>query len=295
MRLPHTTDLKGVDAALVGVPFDTGSTFRVGARFGPAAIRDASILLRPYNPSLDVDLSQLCSICDYGDLDVVPGFTEDSYSLIAAGLGKVLDAGAVPVLLGGDHSVTLPELRALHRIHGKVALLHLDAHSDTWDQYFGHPYTHGTPFRRAVEEGLVNPFGSVQAGLRGPLYGKNDLQEARDLGYTLVTCREMQEKGIPWTVQVIREKIGTQKVFCSFDLDVVDPAYAPGTSVPEPGGLSSGEALELIRGFGGLNFVGFDVVECLPPYDPTGITSLLAAHVAYEFLSLTAVGRGESF
>lgn len=291
-RLPLVRDLDGVDVAVVGVPFDTGGTFRVGCRFAPAAIREASLLLRPYNPALGIAVFEHVSAVDYGDVPVVPGYVEASYARIVEALRPVLAAGVVPVLLGGDHSVSLAHLRAVAERHGPVALVHLDAHGDLWDAYWGQRYTHGTPFRRAVEEGLVDPRRSIQVGMRGPLYGPEDLQLPRDLGFEVVTGPELRRLGVEAVGERIRQRVGRGPVFVSFDVDFVDPAFAPGTGTPEPGGPSSAEALALVRALAGLDVVAADVVEVLPAYDGPGqVTALLAAHVAYELISVVAWGR----
>ena len=294
MRLPHLETTEGIDFAVVGVPFDTGASFRVGARFGPEAIRSVSALLRHYNEVLDVGIFDHCSGVDYGDLPVNPGYTEDSYEMIEEGLKPLLDAGVVPIMLGGDHSVTLPELRAVAKKYGPVALIHFDSHTDTGDMRFGRKYTHGTPFRRAVEEELVQVERSIQVGMRGSTYSRDSLDDARALGFDLVTSVEGQEMGIQRMIERIRERVGDAEAFVSFDVDFVDPAYAPGTGTPEVGGFTSSEALRLVRGLAGLNLIAFDLVEVLPQYDPSQITALLAANIAYEFISLIALRKSVS-
>ena len=282
-------DLENADAAIVGAPFDTGASFRVGARFGPEGIRSVSHLLRPYNPSQDVSIFEHLSVIDYGDVPVVPGFIEESYERIADGLEPIHRAGVVPIVLGGDHSIALPELRAAAAVHGPLALVQFDSHPDTWDAYFGQKHNHGTPFRRAVEEGLLDPSRSVQVGMRGSLYEAGDLEVSRELGFDLVPTDEVRELGIPAVVERIRERVGDAKAYVSFDVDFVDPAYAPGTGTPEIGGYTSREAQEFVRGLAGIGIVGCDVVEVYPQYDGPGqVTSLLAANVAYELLSLVA-------
>ncbi|MDQ7844723.1 MAG: agmatinase [Armatimonadota bacterium] len=291
-RLPYVRDLAGVDVAVIGVPFDTGATFRVGCRFGPAAIREASVMLRPYNPYLEIQVFDYVSAVDYGDLPVVPGYIEASYERIVAGLEPVLAAGVVPILLGGDHSITLAHLRAVVRRHGPVALVHIDAHGDIWDEYWGQRYTHGTPFRRAVEEGLLDVGRSIQVGMRGPLYSPQDLQLARDLGFEVISGRELRRRGTTPVGEAIRARVGSRPAFLSFDVDFVDPAFAPGTGTPEVGGPTSAEALDLARGLVGVNLVAADVVEVLPAYDGPGqVTALLAANVVYELMSVVACNR----
>jgi len=291
MRLPHVTTTEGVDVAVVGVPFDTGASYRVGARFGPEAIRSVSALLRHHNEVLDVSIFDHCSVVDYGDLPVNPGYIEDSYRMIEEGLLPILDGGVTPIMLGGDHSVTLPELRAMEKTHGPVALIHFDSHTDTGDKRFGRRYTHGTPFRRAVEEELILVDHSIQAGMRGSVYSRDSLDDARSMGFDLVTAVEAQEQGIDELVRRIRDRVGDAKAFVSFDIDFVDPAFAPGTGTPEVGGFTSGEALRVVRGLKGLNLVGFDLVEVLPQYDLSEVTALLAANIVYEFISLFALRK----
>ncbi|MBO8141934.1 MAG: agmatinase [Firmicutes bacterium] len=291
MRLPHVTGLAGVDVAVVGLPFDTGASYRVGARFGPEAIRRGSALLRPYNPHHRINLFEFISAVDYGDLPVVPGFIEDSYRRIEEGLAPVIGAGALPLCLGGDHSVTLAELRALYRRYGRLGVIQVDAHGDTWDNYWGKQYTHGTVFRRAAEEGLLDPDRVIQIGLRGPLYGQEDYEEGRRLGFDLVPMDEVRRLGLSEVIDRARRRAGEGPVFLSFDIDSVDPAFAPGTGTPEVGGFASHEALALLRGLAGVDLVGADVVEVLPAFDVAEITAMLAANVAYEILSLIAVKR----
>ncbi len=289
MRLPNVRDLENADAAIVGAPFDTGSSFRVGARFGPESIRSASHLLRPYNPSQDVQVFDRLSAIDYGDVPVIPGFIQESYEKIAEGLEGIYRAGVVPIVLGGDHSIALPELRAAAAVHGPLALVQFDAHADTWDAYFGKKYNHGTVFRRAVEEGLLDPSRSIQIGMRGSLYEPEDLEASRELGFDLVTTDEVREVGIPEVVSRIHERVGDAKTYLSFDVDFCDPAYAPGTGTPEVGGFTSREAQEFLRGLAGLRIFGGDVVEVYPAYDPAEITAFLGANAVYEVLSLVAM------
>jgi agmatinase len=288
-RCPHTRDLEGADVAVVGAPFDTATSFRTGARFGPEAIRSASVLLRDYHPPLDVAVFSTLSVCDWGDTPVVPGNAERSIDLIADSLGEILDAGAVPLCLGGDHLIALAELRAQAR-REPVALVLLDAHADTWDSYYGERYFHGTPFRRAVEEGVLLPERSIMAGMRGPLYSNQDLADARELGFELITGEELGAMTPSEYGTRVRERVGDAPAVLSFDIDFVDPAFAPATGTPEPGGPTSAEALALLRALAGMEFHGFDVVEVSPPYDNAGqTTALLASAVAYECLALTAV------
>jgi agmatinase len=291
-RCPHVTDPAGVDVAVVGAPFDTATSFRPGARFGPEAIRAASMLLRPYNPAVAVDVFANLSIVDWGDLDLTPGNAERTTEQIAEGLGPLLTGGVVPILLGGDHSVTLGALRAQAAAHGPIALVLLDAHADTWDQYYGERYFHGTVFRRAVEEDLVAPERSLLAGMRGSLYSAEDLEFPRQLGFELIAGAELRRMTAEEYSRRVRERVGEGPAYLSFDIDVADPAFAPATGTPEVGGLTGREALDFIRSLAGMQFAGFDVVEVSPPYDGPGqTTALLAANIAHEFLALVALHR----
>ena len=292
-RLPHIeVPRPGVDAAVIGVPFDTATSFRSGARFGPEAIRAGSTLLRPYHPVLDVDVFGTLSVVDGGDLAVTPGNALRTTEQIDAALRPVLEAGIVPLVLGGDHSIVLGELRAQAAVHGPVALVLLDAHADTWDQYYGERYFHGTPFRRAVEEGLLDPERSLLAGMRGPLYAPADLDVPRELGFDVIPGPELIELTPAEYGARVRERIGEGPVYLSFDVDVLDPASAPGTGTPEVAGLHPREALAFLRALAGIAFTGFDVVEVAPAYDSPGqITALNAAAVAFDLLALLAVSR----
>jgi agmatinase len=290
MRAPHVTELAGVDAVVYGIPFDTATSYRTGPRFGPEAIRTASGLLRPYNPALGVNLVERLSIVDYGDVPVSPGDTERTYAQIEEALAPIVAAGVFPLALGGDHSITLAELRVLARTHGPMALVQLDSHGDVWEQYFGQRYFHGTTFKRAVEEDLLDPHASVQAGMRGSLYGSEDIAVARDIGFTVLTTDELRDLGAARYGELVRETVGDRPVFMSFDIDFLDPAFAPGTGTPEVGGFSTAEALAFLRALRGVRLVGCDVVEVSPPYDGPGqVTALAAATVAYELLSLRAM------
>ncbi len=289
-RCPHVADPAGVDVGVVGVPFDTATSYRPGPRFGPAAIRDGSALLRPYHPVLDVDVFAALSVADLGDLDVTPGNAERTAGQIAAGLAPVLAAGVTPIVLGGDHSIVLGELRAHAERHGPVALVLIDAHADTWDQYYGERYFHGTPFRRALEEGLLQPERSVLAGMRGPLYSAADLAEPRDMGFEIIAGEELRALSPAQYRERVDRRVGDAPTFLSFDIDAIDPAFAPGTGTPEVAGLLPHEALGFLRALAGRRFTGFDLVEVSPPYDGPGqTTALLAAAIAYEFLALTAL------
>ena len=291
MRAPHVTDLLGVDAAVFGIPFDTATSFRTGARFGPEAIRSVSALLRPYHPALGLNLVESLSIVDYGDSPVSPGATERTYGQVEEAMAPLVDAGVFPLALGGDHSITLAELRALVRRHGPLCLVQLDAHADTWDEYFGQKYFHGTTFKRAAEENLLDAGRSVQAGMRGSNYGAGDIRVAEELGFTVVPSEELRELGAEAYGRLVGETVGERPVFLSFDIDFLDPAFAPGTGTPEVAGFSTAEALACLRALRGINLVGADVVEVSPAYDGPGQqTALAAANVAFELLALKALG-----
>jgi agmatinase len=292
-RLPHVRTLEEVDVAIVGVPFDTGVTYRVGGRFGPAAVRTASVMLRPYNTNLDVKPFEVLSCVDYGDVAIVPGYIERSYEAIEKAVAPIVEAGVVPLLIGGDHACTLPHLRAT-KSRGPVAVIDFDSHTDAWDSYFGEKYNHGTWMRRAIEEGLVDVAHSIEVGLRGGVYEKDDWTGLRDeLGLDYLTTEEVFDLGPEKTAERIRKRVGKKKAFISFDIDVVDPAFAPGTGTPEAGGPSAHDMLVVLRGLTGIDFLGFDVVEVIPAYDPAGQTATLAANLAYEMLSLVALRRAK--
>jgi agmatinase len=289
MRLPHTVDLAGIDVAAIGIPFDTGTSYRTGPRFGPEAIRSASALLRPFHPGFGIDLVEALAIVDYGDLPVSPGDTERTYAQVEEALAPVRDAGVFPLVFGGDHSITLPELRSLARTHGPMALVQLDSHTDTWEAYFGQRYFHGTTFKRAAEEGLLVPQASVQAGIRGGIYGAGDLDDARGLGFHVVSNDELRALSPSEFGRLVFERVGDRPVFLSFDIDFLDPAFAPGTGTPEVAGFSTAEAVAYLRALRGISLAGCDVVEVSPPYDGPGQpTALAAANVLWELLALKA-------
>ena len=290
MRLPQVEALDGVDVAVIGVPTDDAVSFKSGARHGPEAIRSASALLRPYNPQLRVDVSERLSMIDHGDAPTVPGYHEETLRRIEAFLRPVHEAGVTPLCLGGDHSMVLAELRAAAAVHGPLALVHLDAHADVWDSYYGARYFHGTVFRRAVEEGLVDPHRSVQAGMRGTLYEPADIDAPRLLGYDAVYWDELEGLTPDRYGDRVRDRVGDSPAFLSFDIDFVDPAFAPATGTPEVGGPSSGQALAYLRALTGIDFRGFDCVEVAPVYDqPANITAWVAASACFEMLSLRAL------
>ena len=292
-RLPHVElPHADVDAAVIGVPFDTATSFRTGARFGPEAIRSGSTLLRPYHPPLDVNVFGTLSVVDGGDLAITPGNAARTAEQIHAGLMPVLEAGIVPIVLGGDHSIVLGELRAHAAVHGPVGLVLLDAHADTWDQYYGERYFHGTPFRRAVEEGLLDPGRSLLAGMRGPLYEAADAVQPVEMGFEVIPGDELAVMSPTEYGRRVRARIGDGPVYMSFDIDVLDPAFAPATGTPEVAGLYPREALAFLRALAGIEFTGYDLVEVSPAYDSPGqVTALHAAAVAYEMLALLAVAR----
>jgi agmatinase len=291
MRLPHVEDADGVDVAVVGVPTDDAVSFRSGARFGPEAIRSASVLLRPYNPELGVDVPAVLSLVDGGDAPTVPGYHEETLARVAAHLERVHRGGVLPLCLGGDHSIALAELRAAAAVHGPLALVQLDAHADVWDSYYGIRYFHGTVFRRAAEEGLIDPGASVQAGMRGTLYGPADEREPGRLGFHAIPWRELEAMTPEAFGDLVRERAGGRPAFLSFDIDFVDPAYAPGTGTPEVGGPTSAQALRYLRALHGLDLRAADCVEVAPTYDAGGITAWLAASACFEILSLVALAR----
>ena len=290
-RLPHVQTLEDVDVAMLGVPFDTGVTYRVGGRFGPAAVRDASVMLRPYNPNLAIAPFEHLSCVDFGDVAIVPGYIERSYEAIERAVAPIVEAGVIPLLIGGDHACTLPHLRGT-RSRGPVAVIDFDSHTDAWDSYFGEKYNHGTWMRRAIEEGLVDVAHSIEVGLRGSIYASADWTGLRsELGLEYLTTEDVFALGADAVAAQIRDRVGDRPAFISFDIDVVDPAHAPGTGTPEAGGPSAREMLAIVRGLTGIDFVGFDVVEVIPAYDPAGQTATLAANLAYEMLSLVALRR----
>jgi agmatinase len=285
MRFPHITDLKRTDAdiAVVGIPFDDATTYRPGARFGPRAIRDASTLLKPYHPVLETNLSEY-DIVDHDDVPTVPGYIEHTFENIQERLGYVLDQGVTPAVLGGDHSTTLPVLRAIADEHGPVGLVQFDAHSDLWTEYFGESYNHGTTMHNAIEEELIDPERSIRIGDRGGLYGPEDVELFEEAGIEYYTIEELDERGVSDLCDRIDE-VTSGKTFATLDIDAVDPAHAPGTGTPMPGGMTAREILQLTRALRSVELVGFDVVEVSPPYDDqSSSTAILAANLAYEAL-----------
>jgi agmatinase len=294
MRLPHRTDLSGVDVAIVGAPFDGGTSYRTGSRMGPREIRDQSSLIRTYSHALQVAPFDLLTVVDAGDIDAPPVGIEKAHAAIEGGVARILEAGAIPMVVGGDHSISLPILRAVAKRHGPVALVQFDSHIDTWDEYFGGKHFHGSAFYWAVEEGLVDPARFVQVGIRGPMYGADDFAFHAKHGITVIAIDQVKADGIDPVVETIR-RVVAGPTYVSFDIDAVDPAFAPGTGTPEVGGLTSHEAQRLLRGLAGLPIVGCDLVEVSPQFDGPGqITALLAANLLFEVLCVIARCREQS-
>jgi len=290
MRLPASRELDGVDVAIVGIPFDSGASNRPGTRFGPRKIREASLLLWGYNQVLGVAPTEELTIIDYGDVSTIAVDINATMANITSEVKGILDEGVTVVALGGDHSISLPLLRAHAAKFGPPALIHFDSHPDTWDWEFkDQPYSHGTPFRRAIEEELIDTSAYLQIGIRGPTSFATDLSDAEKMGAKILTIDRVFEMGIPAVITEIKETIGEKPVYVSLDIDAVDPAFAPGTGTPEVGGLSSYEILQLVRGLQDLNMIGIDLVEVSPPYDHGDITAILASNLAFEFISLLAL------
>lgn len=285
MRLPHIADPAELEIALLGIPFDGGTTYRPGTRFGPRHIREQSVLIRPWNPVLNVNPFQKHRVADFGDFSVNPLSIEDTFSRVEKQMEPLLEEGTRCVSVGGDHSLSLPLLRAVSKKHGPVALIQFDAHNDLWDEYFGCKYSHGTPFRRAIEEGLIREGLFLQVGLRGQVYSEHDFDFARKHKVKTVTAEEFHAAGIVPFCKELRMFRG-QPVYITLDIDCVDPAFAPGTGTPQVAGFTSYQIVELVRAMQGLQIVGCDLVEVSPPYDNREITSLLAANLLYELLCL---------
>jgi agmatinase len=288
-RLPRLDDVGTAAVAVLGVPFDSGVTYRPGARFGPAAVRAGSKLLRPYHPGLDVHPWSVHQVADAGDAGVTPFDLMAAIAQIEAAARATLSRAERLITVGGDHTIALPLLRVLHERHGPVALVHFDAHLDTWDTAYGARYNHGTPFRRAFDEGLLAADRCAHVGLRGPVYGMSDFDTDRSLGFTAISTADVARFGVDQTIDRIRSRAGELPVYVSVDIDVLDPAHAPGTGTPEPGGLTTRELQLILRGLDGLNLIGADVVEVAPPYDHAELTALAAANLVYEFLGLFAL------
>ena len=291
-RLPELRDVPYCDVAILGIPFDSGTSYRPGARFGPQAIRQASRHLRyNYHPAYDTEPFKTIQVADAGDVACNPFSIEEAIATIENHASGLLKRASAIVSLGGDHTIAVPLLRAVNKTAGQVALVHFDAHLDTWDTYFGAPYTHGTPFRRAAEEQLFDEDASMHVGIRGPLYSREDLTRDEALGFKVVHCDELQSHGVDHVIERIRARVQDRPLYLSIDIDVLDPAHAPGTGTPEIAGLSSRELVNIIRGLQGLNLVAADVVEVAPAYDHAEITSLAAATVVFEMINLIACQR----
>ena len=289
-RRPHTRDVAGANVAIVGVPYDSATSYRSGTRFGPRAIREQSLLLWGYNNALSVAPFDVLRVVDFGDVSVVPVDIRATHRAIERDVGGIVSTGTKVITLGGDHSIALPLLRAHAAKHGPLAIVHFDAHPDTWDAEYGdQPYSHGTPFRRAIEEGLIDTEAYVQVGIRGPTAGPQDYEDARRLGARMITLDDAVDRGIPAIIDEIATVVGGRKTYVSLDIDAVDPAFAPGTGTPEVGGFTSHQMLRLLRGLVGLNLIGADLVEVCPAYDSGQTTSILAANLVFEILSVMAV------
>jgi agmatinase len=291
MRLPVTRDLDGVDVAILGVPFDSGTSYRAGTRFGPRKIREMSLLLWGYNTTLEVQPLDLLKVVDYGDVSIIPTSIIHTMDAITATASEIIKAGTTLISLGGDHSIALPLLRAHAKKYGALSVIHIDAHIDTWEAEFDSvPYSHGTPFRYALQERLIRKGKYVQIGIRGPSSGKRDYKDTRKLGAHMISIHEVMTKGIAGVLEDALPRL-TGPVYVTLDIDSADPAYAPGTGTPEVGGMTSYQLLQLVRGLRYLNLVGFDLVEVSPPYDHGDITSILASNLIFEFLSLLALKK----
>ncbi|TPW74061.1 agmatinase [Schumannella soli] len=289
--LPRIDEVERADILVVGAPFDAGVSYRPGARFGPAHVREASRLLRPYNPAQDAEPFALAQVADAGDIAINPFDLGEAVAQVEAAARALGAGGSRLMTIGGDHTIALPLLRAVAAQHGPVAVVHFDAHLDTWDTYFGAPITHGTPFRRASEEGLLDLGACVHVGTRGPLYGRVDLDDDTRLGFQRITSDQIEQNGLAAGIRRMLDRVGDRPVYISVDIDVLDPAHAPGTGTPEAGGLTSRELLAMLRSFAGRHVVGADVVEVSPAYDHAQLTGIAASHVAYELVTVMAGAR----
>lgn len=290
-RLPRIDEVSSAAVAILGVPFDSGVSYRPGARFGPSGIRAGSKLLRPYHPYLDVEPWSIHQVVDAGDVACNPFDINEAITQVQSAARHALTRADRLITIGGDHTIALPLLRAMHEAHGPVSLIHFDAHLDTWDTYFNAPYTHGTPFRRASEGGVLELDSSAHVGIRGPLYSRSDLTDDKRLGFAAVTTVDIAKRGVDEAIDRVRERVGSGPVYVSIDIDVLDPAHAPGTGTPEPGGLTTRELQLILRGLDGLDIIGADVVEVAPAYDHAELTTIAAANVVYEFLGLFALAN----
>ncbi|MBO9195204.1 agmatinase [Rhizobium sp. 16-449-1b] len=297
MRLPQATTLSGLDAAVIGLPSDSGGPYRTGARFAPNAVRAMSVMLRPINPYRgNINVFEELAVADVGDANVVPGYEIESLERIEESVAALVNAGIVPFAIGGDHSITLAEIRALAKVHGPISLIHFDSHTDTWDKYFaGKKYSAGTPFRRGAEEAIIDPAHSIQIGMRGSLFQKDDISQSIDLGYDVLTTDDALDLGPHCLAQRIADRVGGRPAFISFDMDFIDPSAAPAVQTPEAGGPTARETLQILRALHGINLVGCDVVEANPLYDGPGqITALMAATVMAELMALLASQRAQA-
>jgi agmatinase len=292
-RLPCVSDPDGLDVGVFGVPFDGGQSYRVGSRFAPAEIRKMSATIKPFNPSLGISPYDHLNVADLGDCPVNPLDPNKSRDLIQGFVERVVNAGAIPVAVGGDHSITLPILRAVAKKHGPVSLIQIDSHLDTGDAYFGTRFGGGTPFRRAVEEKLIDPRKWLQIGIRGSVYASDDFDFIKEHGVQCITGDQIYEKGFPWVIEQIK-KLRDTKCYCTYDIDGIDPAFAPGTTAPVPGGPNSSDAIAIVRALADFkNMVGFDLVEVQPAYDVGSVTSMLAASLTWEFICTRAATRAQ--
>jgi len=283
--LPRLDEVKRAEVAVVGVPFDAGVSYRPGARFGPSHVREASRLLRPFNPELKTSPFASQQVVDAGDIPANPFDIEAGLASIESSYSKLLDSADKVIAIGGDHTITLAILRALKAKHGPISVIHFDAHLDTWDSYFGADYTHGTTFRRASEEGLLDQSSCIHIGIRGPLYAASNLEDDQALGFQIFSAVQIEELGITEAITRIKKRVSAKPVYISIDIDVLDPAHAPGTGTPEAGGMTSRELLQILRASKDLNVVGADVVEVAPAYDHAQLTGIAASHCIYEMLS----------
>lgn len=290
-RLPQLEDVTRADIVVAGIPFDSGVSYRPGARFGPAHVRESSRLLRPHNPATGSDPFAQAQVVDAGDIAVAPFDIDAAIVEMESAADALRCDGTKLVVIGGDHTIALPMLRSVNKEHGPVAVIHFDAHLDTWDTDFGATFTHSNPFRTASEEGLIDKEASLHIGIRGPLFNRQDLRDDERLGFAIISTVDIENEGVASAIERMRARVGNRPVYLSVDIDVLDPAHAPGTGTPEAGGLTSRELLRMLREFSTLNLVGADVVEVAPPYDHAQLTGIAAAHVVYEIITALAAGH----
>ena len=292
--LPQIYEVDTADVAIVGVPFDSGVSYRPGARFGPGHVRESSRLLRPFNPATNTSPFASQQVVDAGDFSVNPFNIEVAITDIHKSYDQLAERVRRIVTIGGDHTITLPILRSLSAKHGRISVIHFDAHLDTWDSYFGADYTHGTTFRRASEEGLLDPEGCMHIGIRGPLYAAKDLTTDKALGFQIFSSIEFQDLGVAAAIEKMRARVESRPVYISIDIDVLDPAHAPGTGTPEAGGVTSRELLSVVRATAGMNIIGADVVEVAPAYDHAQLTGIAASHIVYELICAVGPSQAQS-